>query len=310
LHRIKSRLYRGLSIVVLLISLTIPATVYGQSDEPPQPSDPITPTELDPNQTQTESPDMATSDALGLPPLKAVLIVGPVDADPAWVQRESTTMDLVANELAAKGVSVSKFYYPNTSWTQIKTAAQGAHFLIYRGDGVLWPGNVYGGFYLKDGLKNHYSSDDIRNELRLAKGAIVMLYACWSAGSAGWEVNLASAEAQKRVTQYSDPFFDIGAAGYYANWYPEGFQMFVRYLFQGNTLGQAYQSFFDYNTNTVERYSHSTQPGMVLWLDSDNINGGIKYDNAFAGNSNASLQSLFLTSLSMPNKIFVPLVRR
>ena len=43
---------------------------------------------------------------------------------------------------------------------------------------------------------------------------------------------------QKRpvgVAQYSDPFFDIGGAGYYANWFGNAFERFLTYLFEGQT---------------------------------------------------------------------------
>jgi len=100
-------------------------------------------------------------------------------------------------------------------------------------------------------------------------------------------------EAQRRVAQYSDPFLDIGAAGYYANWYGNAFQMFIRYLFQGQTQAQAYQSYFDFNPSTVERYTHPDHPGMVMWLDKDDWDG-IQYNNAFSGLPNVTLMDLFL----------------
>jgi len=127
-------------------------------------------------------------------------------------------MDLAAAELAANGVTVHRFYTPNNDWGQIKAAAEGAHFLFYRGHGVYWdsmPSPTVGGFHLKELF---VSSDDIRNDLHLAPNAIVMLYGCFTAGSSSEDSgSISSAEAQRRVAQYSDPFFDIGAAGYYAN---------------------------------------------------------------------------------------------
>lgn len=44
-----------------------------------------------------------------LPPLKAVLLVGPIDGDyGSWTQSEKENMDLAADELAAHGVEVHK----------------------------------------------------------------------------------------------------------------------------------------------------------------------------------------------------------
>ena len=120
-------------------------------------------------------------------------------------------MDLAAAELQANGVTVHKFYTPNNNWDAIKTAADGAHFLFYRGHGVYWspmPTPAVGGFSLKNGF---VSSNDIRNDLNLAPNAIIMLYSCFSAGSSSIDGGpISSAEARRRVAQYSDPFLDIG----------------------------------------------------------------------------------------------------
>ena len=174
-------------------------------------------------------------------------------------------MDLAATELQANGVTVHKFYAPNNDWNQIKAAAAGAHFLMYRGHGVYYPGTspwTVGGFALSGGIK---SSGDIRNDLALAQDAIVMLYGCFTAGSSSLDGgDIGITEARRRVAQYSDPFFDIGAAGYYANWFGDAFQMYLCYLFQGQTLGQAYESYFDFNSNTVDRGMHPDHPDKVL----------------------------------------------
>ena len=235
-----------------------------------------------------------------LPPLKAVLLVGPIDGDDgAWTTAEKQNMDLAAAELEANGVQVSKFYTPNNDWEQIKAAAEGAHFLFYRGHGVYWspfPSPTVGGFALKS---KFVSSDDIRDDLHLAPNAIVMLYGCFTAGSSGLEQDVIdSAEAQRRVAQYSDPFIDVGATGYYANWYGNAFQMFVRYLFQGMTLGEAYEAYFDYSSASVERYVHPDHPDRALWLDKD-VWGNTKYNNAFVGRPDQTLTDLFQAEMAL-----------
>jgi hypothetical protein len=272
-----------------------------QTDAPQPFSDPPLPLPLDEGllepstlQAETEDQSMETLNAQAFGGLKAVLLVGPIDGDSGdWTTREKKNMELAAQELEAYGVSVHRFYTPENDWEQIKAAAQGAHFLFYRGHGISWssgPQPVVGGFHLKSGS---FSSDAIRRDLRLAPNAIVMMYACFTAGSAGNDVDLSSPEAQRRVAQYSKPFFDLGAAGYYANWHGVSFQYFVRYLFRGMTLGQAYQTFYDFNPNTVERYTHPNYSDLALWLDKDYWNGGTKYDNAFAGRPNETITSLF-----------------
>lgn len=256
---------------------------------PPQP-----PAEALPQNRPPASPETPAA-PLALPPLKAVLIVGPIDGDAgAWTTAEKKNMDLTAAELTAHGVTVHKFYAPNNDWNAIKAAAAGAQFIFYRGHGVYWsdmPAPVVGGFALKD---RFVSSDDIRRDLHPAPNAIVMLYGCFTAGtSSNDEGSIGSAEAQRRVAMYSDPFLDIGAAGYYADWFGDAFQMYVRYLFQGQTLGQAYESFYDFHASSVERYMHPNHPGKVMWLDKDYWDGKMQYNDAFAGLPNARLTDLF-----------------
>jgi hypothetical protein len=238
--------------------------------------------------------------ALGVVPLKAVLIVGSIyGANSSWTTHEKANMELAAQELEANGVTVYRFYAPNDNWDQIKAAAQGAHFLFYRGHGVYWsdmPHPIVGGFALSDNV--FVSSDMIRSDLKLAPSAIVMLFGCFTAGSADSidPSPINSTEAQRRVVQYSDPFFDIGVAGYYANWLDDSFQMLVRYLFQGKTLGEAYRAYNDStNHSIVESYSFPDHPEMAMWLGKNDWSdsGGIVYNNTFVGLADRTLDDLF-----------------
>jgi len=262
---------------------------------PPAPQTP--PNSILPAQQSALMPEAIPSSPtqiLGLPPLKAVLVVGPLDEDGPLTTREKANMNTVAEELEAHGVTVHKFYTPNNDWTQIKAAARGAHFFLYRGHGVYRPPMPYptvGGLYLKDGF---ILPDTIRNDMALAPGAIVMLYGCFSAGTSALdEGEISSQEASRRVSQYSAPFIDVGAAGYYANWYDDAFQQLVRSLFQGMTLGQAYESFYDFDEATVERHPYPDQPGLSMWLDKDHWWEAWQYNYAFVGQPDQTLQSLF-----------------
>ena len=276
--------------VLLLGNISVPILAQGPTPRV-APLSPRPPSVCQPPAGETA---LGSSYAQSLPPLKAVLLVGPIDGDDGqWTNSEKRNMDLAAAELQANGVSVFKFYTPSNNWEQIKAAAQGAQFLLYRGHGVYWsdmPHPTVGGFCLKD---RFVSSDDIRSDLHLAPNAIVMLYGCFTAGTAGNDTGaIGSAEAQRRVAQYSPPFLDIGIAGYYADWFGDAFQMFVRYLFQGKTLGQAYESYSDFNTASVERYVHPDHRDKVMWLDKDDW-GFTKYNNAFVGLPGQRLADLF-----------------
>jgi hypothetical protein len=254
-------------------------------DRPPRP----------PSRAAQESDPAAALAGEELPALKAVLLVGPIDGDDGdWTTDEKEHMEQAALELEANGVEVHRFYTPDNDWEAIKAAAEGAHFLFYRGHGVYWsplPTPTVGGFRLKD---QFISSDDIRNDLRLAPNAIVMLYGCFTAGGSGLEGDVIdSAEAQRRVVEYAAPFFEIGAAGYYANWFGDAFQMFVRYLFQGQTLGQAYEAYSDFDAHSVERYAYPPQSELAMWLDKDVWDGVTQYNNTFVGRPDQTLADLF-----------------
>lgn len=224
--------------------------------------------------------------------LKAVLVVGPV-VDASWTATEKDNMDKAAQALSKHGVQVLKFYTPDDGWDKIVAAARGAQFFLYRGHGVAWGGDPLnvGGLRLTD---KFVSPDDIRSQLRLAERAIVMLYGCWTAGSADGDESLSSAEAQRRVAQYADPFMDLGAAGYFADWWPEAFPYWVDQLFQGRTLGQTYETFWDYDAATAERHQDPLHAWLNLWLDKEATqNGGYQYNYAFVGQENANLVQLF-----------------
>ncbi len=284
------RTVRLLACLVLILSGVV-ATTGAQEPGPCTPLAPPRPPYAEP----IAPADIAQPQIQSLPPLKAVLIVGPIDGDTGqWTLGEIENMEDAAAELEANDVTVHRFYTPSNDWGQIKQAAEGAHFLFYRGHGVYWsnfPHPTVGGFALKD---RFVSSDDIRQDIRLAPNAIVMLYGCFTAGTSSLDgEDIGVEEARRRVAQYSDPFFDIGAAGYYANWFGSAFQMFVRYLFQGETLGEAYESYFDFNPNTVHRTTHPDHPQMAMWLDKDYWSGYWQYNNAFLGLPDETLESLF-----------------
>lgn len=280
----------------LLVSLLLVPTLLVSAQNPPPPQSPAKPPRPPDSISPPTSAAATETAALSLAPLKAVLLVGPIDGnDGKWTRSEIEHMELAAAELASHGVTVHRFYPGNSNRAQIEAAADGAHFLLYRGHGV-YDGNLphpnVGGFSLSSG---YYSPDDIRNNLHLAPGAIVMLYGCFTAGSsgaAGDQYDIGITEARRRVAQYSDPFFDVGAGGYYANWFDDAFQKFLDNLFAGQTLGAAYENYFDFNPSTVHRSTHPDHPGMALWIDKDHW-GHWKYNNAFAGRSKKTLEDLF-----------------
>jgi hypothetical protein len=298
------RFIRRLIWLAVVIFLLAPSTWTVQAG-PLTPRAPETPSRPPEEFQPASQPARQTAALAGLPPLKAVLIVGPIDGDYGeWTNAEKANMDLAAGELSANGVAVHKFYAPNNNWAQIKAAAQGAHFLMYRGHGVYWsdyPNPIVGGFALHDSF---ISSDQIRSDLELAPNAIVMLYGCFTAGSSSSDPgSISLEEARRRVAMYSDPFLDIGAAGYYADWFGDAFQMYVRYLFSGMTQRQAYESYYDYSSDRVWRGHHPDHPDLVLYLGWDDWSPTPQYNNAFAGKPDKTLAELFAGMRVSPDSI-------
>ncbi len=280
--------------LVLSLGVLRPASANQPQQSAPCPS-PVLPPTPGPASTDTRPAYTPAPADLDLPPLKAVLIVGPIDGNSGeWTTQARADMDLAAAELAANGVAVHTFYTPDNDWNTITRAAEGAHFLLYRGHGIRWsemPSPEVGGFGLNNG--NFVSPEDIRSDLKLAPGAIVMLYGCFTAGTSASDTDaISSTEAQRRVAQYADPFLEGGAEGYFANWFGNAFQHYIRALFAGDTLLQAYQSYYDFNTTTAEQYTLAAHPAYSMWLDYD-VWTFTKYNNAFVGDPDATLQSLF-----------------
>jgi hypothetical protein len=225
--------------------------------------------------------------------LKAVAIVGPIDGDTGvWTRNEIDNMEQAVRFLESHGVIAHRFYTPDNDWEAITEAAEGAHFLLYRGHGASWnSASDVGGFVLKSGL---VTPEEIVADLDLAPNAIVMLYACFSTGTAGDDGHdIGLAEAQRRVAQYAAPFLELGAAGYYANWFGDAFVHFLGSMFEGATLSESYEAFYDFNAETVTRTYHPAFPQQTMYLDKDDWHGYWEYNNAFVGMPDQTLETLF-----------------
>ncbi|MCB1172526.1 MAG: hypothetical protein KDK39_03120 [Leptospiraceae bacterium] len=227
--------------------------------------------------------------------LKAVLIGAPIDGDQgSQTRKQIENLKATAAELRQNKVQVYEFYSPANQWSRIKASARGAHFLIYRGHGVYdgeRPPGWVGGFSLSESF---VSAEQIRRDLKLAKGAIVMLYGCFTAGNAGYDIGqIDAAEAARRVQQYSAPFVANQAGAYYASWHADAFQYYIAWLFAGKSVSQSWQAYRAYDAATVVRKELPGQSSYVLWLDPDDYQGKTAWDNAFVGQADATLVGLF-----------------
>lgn len=160
---------------------------------------------------------------------KAVVIVGPVGAQTASFL---ATGRRVANQAQAAGMDVRRVFHPYATWQRVLSEIQGAKLVVYVGHGNGWP-SPYGpyqedtknGIGLNPGVGMsssqvvYHGADQIRSKVRLARGAVVLLYRlCYAAGNGeswmGRERN--RSVATRRVDNFAAGFLDVGAAAVFA----------------------------------------------------------------------------------------------
>ncbi|MCE9500980.1 MAG: ankyrin repeat domain-containing protein, partial [Leptospira sp.] len=230
--------------------------------------------------------------------LRAVLIVGDVDGDSGrtTLQYIKNLKD-VATLLRSRGVAVKEFYSPDNSWEKIRSAADGANFVIYSGHGVgsnldkpPYKQSTVGGFALKN---KFVSNEDVASTLHPAKGAIVIfLGACFTAGNMAYDMGvIGDEEAISRISMYSKPFLNAGFGGYYATWAPWTAQGVIARLFGSENFGSSYLDEAD--ISGVKKLSHPQDSSSALWYQKAKQNGQTVYNYAFVGYPDKDLTSLF-----------------
>ena len=184
-------------------------------------------------------------------PLEAVLVVGNTEDGTASSIKKMNEVALIFEN---HGIKVTKFYNKNTNWDAIKIAAKTASFFVYSGHGSNMGinGNT-GGLCLNEMI----TTEQILKELQLKKNAIILFKSvCGGAGSSVEDSkDIGVEEAITRVSDYSQPFFTIGAACYYADNYDGGINLFLTELFVGKTIEQCYKTTtkYDYVNHEIEK---------------------------------------------------------
>ncbi|XDD52219.1 ankyrin repeat domain-containing protein [Leptospira sp. WS92.C1] len=228
--------------------------------------------------------------------IKAVAIVGDVDGDSgSGTLGYIKNMQDVTKVLRARGVKVTEFYSPKTSWDQIKESVRGASFVLYAGHGVgsnltdsPYHQTYVGGFSLKG---KFVSNNEVETSLRPAPGAIILLLgACFAAGNMAYDMGVIDAEETKhRVSMYSAPFLKAGFQGYYATWAPWTAQSIVAELFTGKDFGSTYDT--QTNLSEVTKLDHPAYSSGKLFYHKGKRGSQVIFDYAFAGNPNITLSN-------------------
>lgn len=168
--------------------------------------------------------------------LKALLVVGhQEDQTPSAIQ----SMNKIADLLKSHGIVVYKYYDKEADWSKIISVSPECSFFIYSGHGsTLGPNGNVGGLC----VKTMVSTKELVSQLKLKKNALVLFQSvCYGAGStAGDDEDIGIEEAKKRVTNYASPFFEVGAAAYYANNFENGVFNFLKNFLDGTQLKTAY----------------------------------------------------------------------
>ncbi len=203
--------------------------------------------------------------------IKAVAIVGDAGSQTAAYK---TDMNNAVTTLTAYGVSTTKFYYNDATftWADIVTAAQGASFILYMGQGVYsgtlpYPESI-GGFYLGSG--QYVSSQQIQTDLagRLHSESFVILsHTNFAAGtSTGDPASLPQSEAERRVQLYAAPFISLGVKAYFANNYTGATSNIINNIYSGVNMGQTFRSSPGFRAGDIKYITYPT-PGYDFWLD-------------------------------------------
>lgn len=231
------------------------------------------------------APVLAASDA------KVVIVVGPTGTGTAHRKSDG---DEIAVEARKYTSNVIKIYSPNATWARVKAAAQGASVLVYMGHGNGWP-SIYSPFQMltKDGMgldpasgadstrTVYYGEQYIRDEIRLAPNAVVLLYhLCYASGNT--EPGLAAgtfAQARERVDNYGAGFIGAGARAVIVQGHPVHPHVDdIRQLFTtSRTMEQIFKAGASRNGHWFGPYASQRTPGLTFLMDPESTAPALFY---------------------------------
>jgi flagellar hook assembly protein FlgD len=221
--------------------------------------------------------------ALATTSTKVVVIVGPTGSLTAHDKEDANQVVAEARRYTS---DVVKLFTPTATWSRVKAAAQGANILVYFGHGNGWP-SIYPPFQTvtknglgldpgtgADGVKTvYYGEDYIRNNIRLAPNAVVLLYhLCYASGNTEPGLAVGSfANARERVDNYGAGFIGAGARAVFAEGHPaHPVTSYVRQLFTTNrTMDQVFRAAPTFHNHVLGPYASQRTPGLRFEMDPD-----------------------------------------
>jgi len=211
------------------------------------------------------------------------------------------------------GMEVIRLYHPDATWENIRDNLSGASIVIYSGHGFgydpgdpnyLTTGGGNNGFCITDPNNLSGATLATQNMLiaysQLARDAVVIMAgACYSAGSAGWDVGVVPEEvARRRVNDYSYTFLTIGAGAYFAGGSPDYYLEQILSNPEGD-MDWNYKSTPSFNPTSLRDFDHMQYPFYYLWLDPmvDPQGAVLGWNSAFAGNPALTGGQVFSTCI-------------
>lgn len=226
----------------------------------------------------------STSDAAKTDP-KVVLIVGPAGGATPYYRRLADEAAAAAAKLTP---NVVKVYSPDATWTNVKTALQGASVVVYLGHGNGWPSIYRNALYplTQDGFglnphegaadsHQYFGEQQIGSEIRLAPDAVVIFsHLCYASGNS--EPGLSEGtldQAQQRVDNYAAGFFKAGAGAVIADAYLAP-AYYVKSVLRGSrSIDSIWKNAPNRNDHFLA-FASQRSKGAIAQMDPDAIDSG------------------------------------
>jgi hypothetical protein len=220
------------------------------------------------------------------PEPKIAVIVGPSGA---VTQRHRQRAEAAIAEARQWTRNIAYVASPNATWPAVREALQDASIVIYLGHGNGWPSRyrdhlyppTQNGFGLNpvagvdDDAHQYFGEQYIRDEVRLARNAVVLLHhLCYASGNT--EPGLPEGtlgEARQRVDNYAAGFIAAGAAAVVAD-ARSGANHYLRALLGGNkSIEDIWRASPSAHGNTFG-FASTRSPGHSALMDPDRPDGG------------------------------------
>jgi hypothetical protein len=217
---------------------------------------------------------------------RVVIVVGPVGDLTETYRRWARAGAVEARRWTEDVVEI---YSPDATWPRVRAALQGASVVVYLGHGngfpsphgtVLRPA-VQDGFGLNpvggrgDAAHQYFGEEVIAGQVRLAPGAVVMLFhLCYASGLSEPGVGEgAEATARERVDNFAAGFMAAGASAVVADASGSPAAYLRDVLGEGRSVRAAWDRAATANGN-VRAFVSARTPGAIALMDPETASGG------------------------------------